>query len=213
MRGRDTLVWLTETGWLDQRPGDLSDPAMQRWAQPLISGVGLLGHTVSLQSLAARGVRLLGHLDGADGSRLRFTPDLSRHIGFGDDYARRMRLHVDEYLSRRGIAAPPSDPDPADEAVVDPSTFTAPSELDLAECGITSVVFSTGFAADFSWLRLPVIDERGAPIHVEGRSPVPGLWFLGFPWLRTRKSGIVWGAVEDSAAIVGQVVARTGLAR
>ena len=213
LRGRDTLVWLTETGWLDQRPADLPDPAMQYWAQPLLSGVGPLGHTVSLQSLAARGVRLLGHFDGADGSRLRFAADLPGHVTFGDEIARRMRQHVDEHIARRGIVAPPSDPDPADEAVADPSTFTTPSELDLAECGTTSVVFSTGFEADFSWLRLPVIDDRGAPIHTEGRSAVPGLWFLGFPWLRTRKSGIIWGASEDSAAIVDQVVARTGVAR
>jgi putative flavoprotein involved in K+ transport len=71
------------------------------------------------------------------------------------------------------------------------------------------VVFSTGFTADFSWLRVPVINDRGEPIHTEGRSPVEGLWFLGMPWLRTRKSGIIWGALEDSKAIVDQVVART----
>ena len=209
LRGRDTLLWLTESGWMDQRPGDLPDPAMQRWAQPQISGVGPLGHTVSLQSLAACGVQLLGHLEGLAGARARFAQDLQQHIGFGDEFARRMRQHVDEHVARRGIAAPPSEPDPADEPVADPSTFTTPSELDLTEHGITAIVFSTGFTADFSWLHLPVIDDRGAPIHVEGRSPVPGLWFLGFPWLRTRKSGIIWGAVEDSAFVVEQVVART----
>ena len=208
LRGRDTLVWLTETGWQDQRPADLPDPAMQFWAQPLISGGGPLGHTVSLQSLAARGVTLLGHLDGADGTRVRFAPDLPQHVGFGDETARRMRQHVDEHITRRGIAAPPTEPDPADLPVDDPARYTGPLDLDLADRGITSIVFSTGFTADFSWLRLPVIDDRGAPIHDEGRSPVAGVWFLGLPWLRTRKSGIIWGAVEDSAAIVEQVVAR-----
>lgn len=212
LRGRDTLVWLTETGWMDQRPADLPDPAMQYWAQPQISGVGPLGHTVSLQSLAARGVTLLGHLETVDGTHLRLAPDLSQHIGFADETARRMRQHVDEHITRRDIAASPSEPDPADEPVADPGGFVAPSEIDLRERGITSVVFSTGFTADFSWLRLPVFDDRGAPIHVEGRSPVAGLWFLGFPWLRTRKSGIIWGALEDSKAIVGQVVARSAAA-
>jgi len=212
LRGRDTLVWLTETGWMDQRPSDLPDPAMQFWAQPQISGVGPLGHTVSLQSLAARGVTLVGHLEAADGTRVRFAEDLPQHVGFADETARRMRQHVDEHIARAGIAAPTSDPDPADEPVTDPSRFTAPAELDLAERGISSVIFSTGFTADFSWLRLPVVDDRGAPIHTEGRSPVAGLWFLGFPWLRTRKSGIIWGALEDGGAIVDQVVARMGAA-
>ncbi len=209
LRGRDTLVWLTETGWLDQRPADLPDPAMRSWAQPQISGVGPRGHTVSLQSLAAQGVTLLGHLDGVDGTRVRFASDLGHHMAFADEAARRMREHVDEHISRRGTDAPPSEPDPADEPVADPGSFTGPLEFDLAERGITSVVFSTGFTADFSWLRLPAVDGRGVPIHVEGRSPVPGLWFLGLAWLRTRKSGIIWGAVEDSKVIVDDVVART----
>ena len=213
LRGRDTLVWLTETGWLDQRPADLPDPAMRFWAQPQISGVGPLGHTVSLQSLAAQGVTLLGHLEGVDGAHVRLASDLPQHVAFADDAARRMRQHVDDHIARRGTDAPPSEPDAADEAVADPASFTGPLDLDLAERGVTSVVFSTGFTADFSWLRLPAIDGRGAPIHVEGRSPVPGLWFLGFPWLRTRKSGIIWGAVEDSKTVVDEVIARKADAR
>gem|GEM_PF-3197077 len=98
----------------------------------------------------------------------------------------------------RRLADPPAPLDP----------FTAPAELDLVDRRIRSTVFSTGFSADFSWLRVPVLDARGSPMHTAGRSPIDGLWFLGFPWLRTRKSGIVWGAVEDSAEIVRQVVAR-----
>ena len=206
LRGRDTLVWTTETGWMQQRPADLPDPAMQFWAQPQISGIGPLGHTVSLQSLAASGVTLLGHLEAVRGTELRFADDLPRHISFGDEIARRLQLHVEEHISRAGIAAPPSDPDPANDPVEDPSRFPGIETLDLADRGITAVVFATGFIADFSWLRVPVVDDRGGLRHDEGRSPVAGLWFLGFPWLRRRQSGIIWGAMEDSKAIVDQVV-------
>lgn len=208
LRGRDTLSWLCETGWMDQRPADLPDPAMQRWANPQISGVGPLGHTVSLQGLAARGVTLLGRFESADGTRARFAPDLPQNIAFADAGSQRMRQQVDEHIAQRGITAPASDPDPADVPVEDPTSFTAPTELDLFDRGIRSVIFSTGFSADFSWLRVPVLDEPGAPRHEDGRSPVAGVWFLGFPWLRTRKSGNVWGAYEDAVAIVGEVVAR-----
>jgi putative flavoprotein involved in K+ transport len=209
LRGRDTLTWLIEIGWFDQRPTDLADPAMVRRPQPQISGVGPRGHTVSLQALAARGVTLLGHLQGAVGTRLSFAPDLAEHIGSADEASRGFRDDVDEHIARWGIDAPPSDPDPAD-AACDPSVFDPPGEVDLDDRGITTVIFTTGFTSDLSWLRLPVVDERGVPIHQEGRSPVDGLWFLGWAWLRRRKSGIIWGAAEDSAHVVDQIVARHG---
>jgi putative flavoprotein involved in K+ transport len=110
LRGRDHLVWLTETGWLDQRPADLADPALMRMPQPQISGVGPLGHTVSLQSLAARGVTLLGHFEGADGMRVRLAPDLAAHVAFGDEVSRRMRNEVEAHVARAGIAAAPTEP-------------------------------------------------------------------------------------------------------
>lgn len=208
LRGRDTLTWFCETGWMDQRPADLPDPAMQRWANPQISGVGPRGHTVSLQGLAGRGVTLLGRFASADGTLARFAPDLPQNVTFADEGSKRTREHVDQHIARLGLAAPGSDPDPEDQPVADPAAFNAPTELDLLDRGIRSVIFSNGFSADFSWLRVPALDENGAPRHLDGRSPVPGVWFIGFPWLRMRKSGNVWGTYEDAAVIVGEVVAR-----
>jgi putative flavoprotein involved in K+ transport len=207
LRGRDALVWLSETGWLDQRPGDLPDPAMIRWAQPQISGTGPRGHTVSLQSLASRGVTLLGRLERVAGTRLAFAGDLGEHVRFGDEVARLIRGHVDDHIARSGIAAPPSEPDPAD-VTCDPRAFDPPSAIDLLDRGITTVIFTTGFAADLSWLKLPVLDDRREPIHDEGRMRIDGLWLLGWAWLRRRKSGIIWGATEDSAHVADQVRAR-----
>ncbi|MEA2662717.1 MAG: putative flavoprotein involved in transport [Chloroflexota bacterium] len=209
MRGRDTLVWMTETGWMDERPADLPDPAMMRMPQPQISGVGPRGRTVSLQSLAARGVQLLGRLAGVDGATLGFGSDLAAHVRFADEMSRRMRADVDRHIAAAGLDAPPSDPDPADEPASDPEAFTGPAELDLVDRGISTVIFTTGFNADLSWLRVPTLDERGAPIHDEGRSPVDGLWFLGVPWMRQRKSGNIWGAMDDSAHVAGQIVRRS----
>jgi putative flavoprotein involved in K+ transport len=206
LRGRDTLAWLAESGWMTQRPADLPDPAMMRAAQPQISGVGERGHTVSLQWLARRGVTLLGHFESADGTRLRFGDDLSEHLRFGDEGAAKFRQHVDDYIARRGIAAPWSDPDPADEPA-DAASFVALRELDLAERGVSSVIFSTGFVADYSWLRLPGVVADGSVAHQEGRGAVKGVWFIGLLWMRVRRSGIIFGAMDDSAHIAAQVVA------
>ena len=208
LRGRDTLAWLDEVGWFRQRPQDLPDPAMVRWAQPQTSGNGPRGHTVSYQSLAALGVTLLGHFEGAAGTRLSFADDLPAHIRVADEFAARIRKTVDDHIARGGADHPATELDPADAPVLDPSRYDGPTTLDLAARGIRSVIFSVGFGADLSWLRVPVLDERGAPIQTEGRAPVDGVWFVGLPWMRTRRSGILWGAAEDSAHVVDQITAR-----
>jgi putative flavoprotein involved in K+ transport len=212
LRGRDTLAWLAESGWMAQRRADVPDPAAIRAPQPQISGVGPRGHTVSLQSLARRGVTLLGHFESADGTRLRFGDDLPQHVRFGDEGSAKMRQHVDEYIARDGIAAPATEPDPADEPA-DAESFHAPTELDLADRGIRAVVFSTGFGTDYSWLRLPIVGADGSVGHDEGRTAVDGVWFVGLLWMRVRRSAIIAGAMDDSAHIAAQVAARRATAR
>lgn len=202
LRGRDVMFWYKETGVSRQRPEDLADPAMVRWPPPQVSGVGPLGHTVSYQSLAARGAALLGHFEGVSGGRLRFATDLATHIAFADERSAFTRRRVDEFIEKAGIAAPPSEPDPADEPAADPSRYASPTELDLRGRRIGSVIFSTGFSGDFSWLRIPALDAQGIPVHVGGRSPVQGIWFIGLTWMRHRASAMIDGAEDDSAFVV-----------
>ena len=208
LRGRDTLAWLSESGWMAQRPEDLPDPAGIRAAQPQISGVGPRGHTVSLQSLARRGLTLLGHFESAEGTRLRFGDDLAQHVRFADEGSAKIRQHVDDYIARSGIAAPASEPDPADEPA-DAESFHAPTELDLADRGIHAVVFSTGFGTDYSWLRVPVVGLDGSIAHREGRTAVDGVYFVGLLWMRVRRSAIIAGAMDDSAHVAAEVAARS----
>jgi putative flavoprotein involved in K+ transport len=207
LRGRDTLAWLAESGWLTQRPEELTDRAVMRAAQPLISGVGPRGHSVSLQWLAARGVTLLGHLEAAEGDRLRFADDLTEHVRIGDEGSAQIHRHVDEYIARSGIDAPANEDD-AGDARANGASFDAPSELSLTDRGIRSIIFSTGFRPDHTWLRLPIFGSDGAPMHEHGRAPIDGLWFVGLLWMRMRRSGIILGAMDDSAYIASQVAQR-----
>jgi len=177
---------------------------MIRAAQPLISGIGRRGKTLSLQDVARQGATLLGHLESADGMRLRFADDLDAHIRQGDQMSAAVRRHVDEYLIRAGISAPPSDDDPADDPAP-AARAVSPSELDLRDRGITSVIFSVGFETDRSWLQVPAFGADGDVVHDGGRSRVPGLWFVGLLWMRHRRSGIIPGALHDSAHIADQI--------
>jgi putative flavoprotein involved in K+ transport len=122
-RGRDTVEWLAETGFMDQRPGDLPDPSVMRAAMPILAP----GRGLSLPALARAGVTLAGRLVAVDGERVAFDDSVAANIAAGDAFAARARAMVDEVIRRRGLDAPPAEPDEHDARVdLDP-----PSSLDL----------------------------------------------------------------------------------
>jgi putative flavoprotein involved in K+ transport len=204
-RGRDIFEWLVPAGFFDQTVDQLPDPRMQFAAQPIISGVGRLGHTLSLQWLASRGAILLGRLVAIEGTRARFDPDLAVSIRNADRVSAEIRALIERGIQAGSLDAHDPEPDPADEPVADPEGIATATELDLEAAGITSVVWSTGFSGDLSWVDLEIKDTAGAPIHERGRAPVPGVWFLGIPWMRSRKSGILLGADEDGSAAAAEI--------
>jgi putative flavoprotein involved in K+ transport len=208
MRGTDTLTWLVQSGFLDQPAAALPDPALRLVPQPITSGLGRFGHTLSLQWLAQRGARLLGRLRGVEGGRLLFDDDLGANVRFGDDQSAMASRQVAAFLDARGLAAtlPPLEDDPADEPHPAPESLHAPTALDLEHVGITNVIWATGVTGRFDWLPSGLLDERGWPRHEDGAMAQPGLFVLGLPWLRNRGSGIVYGMDRDAAAIVDWLV-------
>jgi len=209
-RGREIMHWLWDSGFLHASRADLADPSICRAAQPQVSGVGRLGHTVSLQQLARDGVVLLGRLAGADQAGLDLGDELAEHIRFADQKSAEFKRHVDAYIARAGIEAPPPETDPADEPFT--RVPAAPTRLELGEAGISTVVWCTGFRPDFTWLPAQVRDAEGTPLHERGVSALPGIYFVGFPWLRQRKSGIICGVEEDAGHVVDQIARRQALA-
>lgn len=208
-RGRDVTEWLVGSGFYDLPLDRLPDPTMRFAAQPILSGTGRYGHTLSLQYLAERGAILLGRLRAVRDGRLDLDDTLARNIRFADQKSAEFNRAIENGLRDAGIDLPPLEPDPADAPHPDPDSVRSPERLDLEACGIGSVVWATGFTGEFGWLRLPVLDHAGAPIHERGVSPVPGLYFLGFPWLHSRKSGIILGVDADAGFIAGHLAART----
>jgi putative flavoprotein involved in K+ transport len=70
--------------------------------------------------------------------------------------------------------------------------------IDLDAASISTVIWATGFRRDFGWIRFPVLDERGEPIHRRGVTRCAGLYFLGLPWLYTLKSSVLCGVGRDA---------------
>jgi len=197
-RGRDLLAWWIDMKFWDITLASLEDKSISRAPQPQISGLGRYGHTISLQQLARQGAVILGKMLDVEEGSLVLSDEAAKHVRFGDAFSQKVKDGIDAYLAQAGITPPPLEDDPAD--VPDPRAECASPlrRLDLRKAAVSTIIWATGFTGDFSWLHLPLLDAEGRPIHQRGVSPVRGLYFIGFPWLNSRKSGIIYGVEEDA---------------
>ena len=201
-RGKDTYEWLVLAGFFDRTPDMLPSPKARFAPDPHLSGAGG-GHTLNLHRFARDGVTLLGHLRGATDGRLDVAPDLHESLSKADQFEAQLVKLIDGYIAKNGLDAPeerlPELRDGFDQAVI--------TELDVRTAGITTVIWAAGYRFDFSWVKLPVCDEDGYPVQERGVTRYPGLYFVGLPWLHTRKSGLLLGVGEDAEYIAGRIAA------
>ncbi len=200
-RGKDIIEWFQQIGFMDQHPDDLPDPEMLKVKQPQISGVGKRGKTVSLQELSQKGAIILGKLDKADGNHLFFQNNAGDHIKFADGFSAKIKEMVDEFIKKSPIQAPEPEEDPADYPDENANCTSSFTSLNLNQHQISSIIWATGFGGDFNYLKFQVINADGSLKHHNGVSEMEGLYFLGLPWLRKRKSGIIMGIEEDAQYI------------
>jgi putative flavoprotein involved in K+ transport len=196
-RGRESIDWLVEAGFMDQRPRDLPDPSVMRAAMPILAP----GRGLSLQTLARAGVSLVGRPVAVDGERVSFDASLKANVAAGDAFAVRMRAMVDESIRRRGLDAPPAEPD----LLGAPVDLDPPASLELRAEQVGSVVWCTGFSGDFSWLDPALVDVDGQPLHEDAAAAAPGVWYLGLRWLIRRRSSILFGFADDAATVADAV--------
>lgn len=170
----------------------LPDPRQRFACNPHMSGHGG-GHDTNLRRFAADGIRLVGRFEGADGERARFAEGLEADLQFADGFFdERIRPLFEKYAELAGLDLPP------DDRVAFEQSVPEVTELDLAAEGISSVVWTTGYAPDYAWLDLPVIGEFGVPRHVRGVSDVPGLTFLGLLFQLDNGSANLTGVARDA---------------
>jgi putative flavoprotein involved in K+ transport len=184
---------------MDGSVASLPSPGARLGANILATGHGG-GHDLHLRTLRAIDVTLVGHFLGADGESARFAPDLGETVAWGDARYRELMELVRKTAARLGLPRPET-PDP------EPFDGRAPEVVSLA--GFGAVIFAGGFRPDYqSWLPwAAAFDDLGFPIQTDGASTVvDGLYFVGVPFLRKRKSPLLLGIGED-AAIVARTIA------
>jgi putative flavoprotein involved in K+ transport len=162
------------------------------------------GHTIDFRHLAAQGITLLGMTESRKDRTLTFKADLAENIAQGDANYLALLDEADAYALRNGIDLP-EDPR-ARQIAPDPECVTKPVlKLNLADAGVTSIVWATGFSSDYSWLKVDVFDEKGRPKHQRGVTSEPGIYFLGLPWQSRRGSAFIWGVWHDAKYIADRI--------
>lgn len=147
------------------------------------------GRDIDLRAFARQGMQLYGRLTGVFDATLRFAPDLKKNLDNADAVWEGIKDSIDSYIDAHCVDAPSEQ---RYKPVWEPERD--PTQLDLGDTGITSVVWSTGFGRDDRWIEVPVFDGRGYPTHDRGVTTSPGLYFVGLPWQHTWGSGRLSGS-------------------
>jgi len=209
-RGRDIFHWAEVIGFYDRIADQLASPAERFTPNPAVSGARG-GHTVNLHRFARDGVRLTGRIASIDGRRITFADDLQANLAFADAVAAAFRQQIDARIRELGIDAPEPDPTNTDEHD-GTEGFDAPAirELDLRAEGIATVLWASGYAWDFSWVRPARLDDWGYPLQRRGVTDSPGLYFLGLHFMHRFKSGLLLGVGEDAVYLADDIASRLG---
>jgi putative flavoprotein involved in K+ transport len=194
-RGKDIQWWMDVAGVLDERYDQIDDIVRARNLPSLQLAGYADRRTIDLNSLTGIGVKLVGRLAGINGGKAQFSGSLRNVCALADLKMNRLLNAIDEWASAHGV-----------DGEVEPSHRLPPTEveasppllIDLAGGGIRTVIWATGFRPDYSWLQVPVLDHKGRVRHDGGVVEAPGLYVMGIPFLRRRKSSLIDGAADDA---------------
>jgi len=198
-RGRDVLWWMDASGVWNQRYDEIDDLTRVR-GLPSPQLVGTPQRiTLDLNALATAGVEIVGRLSAVRDGRALFSGGLRNQFALADLKMDRLLDTFDEW-ARTGAR----DTDVGAPERFEPTRMPASSRLhlDLGTGEIRSIVWATGFHPDYSWLDVPVVDRKGHLRHDGGVVDAPGLYAIGLPVLRRRKSTFIHGAEDDARDVV-----------
>ncbi len=198
-RGRDNVWWLGVLGkWDAETPG----PGTEHVTISVSGARG--GHTIDFRQLAEQGMTLVGRTLSFQDGVMRFAPDLEETIVQGDANYLSVLDEADAYIARNGLDLP-EEPEARRLGPMPACATTPLHQLDLADAGVTTVLWATGFAVDYGWLKVDAFDAEGKPKHQRGVSVEPGIYFLGLPWLSRRGSSFIWGVWHDAKFLADHI--------
>ena len=195
-RGRDIFWWMEAAGVLDERYDEVDDIVRARHVpSPQLIGTPARA-TLDLNCLTGNGVRIVGRLGRITESVAQFAGSLANVCALADLKMNRLLNLLDEWARHAGVTDDVDQPHRFEPTRVDTNPVLS---VDLGS-EIRTIVFATGYRADYAWLDVPVLDRRGHIRHDGGVvTDAPGMYVLGLPFLRRRRSSFIHGAGPDTA--------------
>jgi putative flavoprotein involved in K+ transport len=194
-RGRDIKWWMDAAGVLNDRYDEIDDIVRARHV-PSLQLAGSDDHrTIDLNRLTDMGVRLVGRLAGVANGKLQFSGSLRNVCEMSDLKMNRLLERIDAWATEHGLDSETEPPQRFEPTRVEASP---PLDLDPGKAGIKTVIWAAGFRPDYSYLEVPVLDRKGRVRHDGGVVDAPGMYLLGLPFLRRRKSTLIDGAADDA---------------
>jgi len=198
-RGRDVLWWMDASGLWDQRSDEIEDlTRARRLPSPQLVGTPERT-TLDLNALAAMGVELVGRWAAIRDGRALFSGGLRNAFSLADLKMERLLDAFDEWAKTGGFEAEAGPP----ERFASTRPPESPRlQLDLRSGAVRAIVWATGFRPDYGWLDVPVVDAKGQLRHEGGAVDSPGLYALGLPVLRRRRSTFICGIEDDAREVI-----------
>jgi putative flavoprotein involved in K+ transport len=191
-RGKDVVEWLDQMRYydlpIDEHP---QKEKVRTNANHYVTGRDG-GREIDLRKFAIEGMQLHGRLKDICNGQLEFCNDLRQNLDYADAVAEGIKKSIDGFITKNQIQAPLESPY---QPLWQPPETAHPLPIE----SITTVIWSTGYQSDFSWVEIPVFDGKGYPGHKRGITAVKGLYFLGLPWLYTWGSGRFSGVARDAS--------------
>ena len=213
-RGKDIQWWMDAAGVLDERYDQVEDLSRAR----KVASLQLAGYpdrrTIDLNALSRLGAKLAGRLAGINDGKAQFSGSLKNVCALADLKMNRLLNTIDEWATANGLDGGIPAPHRFEPTEVEASPRLL---LDLVRGQIKTVIWATGFRPDYSWLQVPVLDRKGRVRHDGGVVEAPGMYLMGMPFLRRRKSTLIDGAGDDardlSAHLASYLASRASTSR
>ena len=202
-RGKDIHWWMDAAGVLDERYDEVDDIVRARRVPSMqLAGSDDLS-SFDLNALTSTGVKLVGRLAGINDGQAQFSGSLRNKCELADLKLGRLLDTIDEWAMTASCvddSLPP--PHRFEPTVVESSP---PLGLDLRSGHVKTIVWATGFRPDYSWLDVPVLDGKGMIRHDGGVAESPGMYVIGMPFLRRRKSSFMDGGRVDAEELTSEL--------